>query len=345
MKRIIGFAFICLLQFGLCSATIHTVCNMPYSPGMYTTFNDAQAAAIDGDTIYMHASSISYGDIQVIRRLVIIGTGHKPDKPNGLYSSFHGIVVTAPFVQLIGLTISYVSSDTQFVTIRKCRIIGSSSGATAAIMSHWSGDDWLIEGNIFDLSSGLPAVDFHGWPANNCVIRNNIFSGPGVKIRYAGNSGPQQIYLLNNIFLSNNTSQTFEFVQRAVINNNIFVSSDPVAGLADSEMNNNISFACLTDFNQPGSNNLDDVDPLFTNFPGPGTFFSYTHNYSLMAGSPGHNSGTDGTDRGLFGGIGSIFTMTGEPSIATVTAFTITSPTTIAPNGTLTISVTSKRVH
>jgi hypothetical protein len=47
----------------------------------------------------------------------------------------------------------------------------------------------------------------------------------------------------------------------------------------------------------------------------------------------------------VYGGMGNKFTETGEPSIAEITAFTITSPTTIAPGGTLTISITSKRVH
>ena len=111
-------------------------------------------------------------------------------------------------------------------------------------------------------------------------------------------------------------------------------------------MNNNISFSCSTNaFSAPGTNNLVNVNPVFTTFPLAGALFDYLHNYILAPGSPGLLNGTDGTDRGVFGGFGTKFSMTGEPAIAEVTGFVITSPTIIAPGGTLNINVNSKRVR
>lgn len=84
---------------------------------------------------------------------------------------------------------------------------------------------------------------------------------------------------------------------------------------------------------------------MFTNFPAAGALFSYAHDYHLAAGSPGLLSGTDGTDRGVYGSYGFPFNMTGEPAMAEITSFIITSPTVIAPGGTLNISITSKRIQ
>jgi hypothetical protein len=108
-------------------------------------------------------------------------------------------------------------------------------------------------------------------------------------------------------------------------------------------MNHNICFNGFpSTFTSPGDGNLEDVDPMFINYPGGR--FSYAHDYRLAPGSPGIDTGLDGTDRGVYGGMGNKFSMTGEPAMAQVTVFSITSPTTIAPGGNLTISVTSKRV-
>lgn len=344
--------FVCLvilvLHTSLCSATIHTLCNMPYSPGMFTTYADADAAASDGDTIYVHGSTISYGDIFVTKSLVIIGTGHHPNKQNALVSSFETINVMAPFVQVIGVTFKYLNSNEHNNTIKKCRIVGANMGFVAAVMPLNGGDGWLIEGNIFDLTLSFEnAIQFFGLSAAGAIIRNNIFSSGRHKIVGIANIGMQKTYIFNNVFLGNNANLTFQNVQGAVIDNNIFVASSPDGGaLSSSEMNNNISYSCSDNsFSQPGFDNLVDVNPEFVNFPGPGTFFSYNYDFRLENTSPGHNSGMDGTDKGVFGGVGFKFSTTGEPSIASVTAFTITSPTTIAPNGTLNISITSKRIH
>lgn len=348
MNKLLIFSFIFVLHTNLGCATIHTLCNMPYSPGMFTSFAAAESAASDGDTIYVHGSTISYGEVYINKQLVIIGTGHHPNKQNALVSSFEGINIGTSNVQLIGLTFKHLSTAHQNITVKKCRIIGSNTGLIAAIMPFSGGDGWLIEGNVFDVASPFEhSIYFFGYSAAGAIIRNNIFSGGRFKIAYLGNTGTQLTYIFNNVFIGNNAWYSFEGVQRAILDNNIFVASSPNAGgLINCEMNNNISYYCIdNNFNQPGFNNLVDVDPLFANYPGPYAFFSYNYDFRLQNSSPGHNTGTDGTDRGVFGGVGFKFSTTGEPSIAEITAFTITSPTTIPPNGTLDISITSKRVH
>src|SRR6185295_11981987 len=173
-------------------------------------------------------------------------------------------------------------------------------------------------------------------------VRNNIFNNA---IYFNSSSTtPFTFLILNNVFIGNLAS-TFSSISNAVIDNNIFYRSSPQGVSSGCVMDYNISFSCSNNnFGAPGTNNLVNVNPLFTNFPLAGAVFSYSHDYSLATGSPGILTGADGTDRGVFGGFGTKFTMGGEPPMAEVTDVTITSPTTIPPGGTLTISVNSTRI-
>jgi hypothetical protein len=337
-----------LAIFQFANATVHTLCNMGYSPGTFTTFDDAQNAAINGDTIYVHGSSINYGNMTAFKSLVIIGTGHHPDKQNKLVSSFLHIELQNDNIQLIGLTFATLNASyVQNNVIKKCRITGT-DGSTYAI-SIYLGDNWLIEGNIFDITGTVFwCLTFNGQPSANTIVQNNIFAASNIKISNLNNAFSQRTYILNNIFLGDaGYNETFNQVNYAMIENNIFYGSNPNLNnvLVGCTMNNNISYECYdNNFNSPGINNLVNVDPIFANFP-PGYKFNYDHDFQLAVSSPGKNTGTDGTDRGVFGGFGYRFTATGEPSIAEITAFTITGPTTIPPGGTLNVSITSKRAH
>ena len=65
--------------------------------------------------------------------------------------------------------------------------------------------------------------------------------------------------------------------------------------------------------------------------------FRYTFDYSLQPSSPGVNAGTDGTDIGIFGGIG--FSITGEPDdLPVVTRFDILNPM-VPQNGSLRVRI------
>jgi hypothetical protein len=328
-------------------ATVRTLCNMPYSPGQYTTFSAAHDASSDGDTIYVHGSSLSYGDISIYRALVIIGTGHHPDKQMPLVSRFGNINVNTSNVQLIGLRLNTLFSSYSNGVIKKCRV--ENNFIYGYTFEFYGGDNWLIEGNVIENIIGYGCFRFGMTSAHNTVIQNNIISSSAVGGVLIGvnNNSSQLTYFLNNVVIGtvadNYSFQNISYVQ---IDNNIFYGSSPGSLINNCTMNNNISFLCSDpSFYSPGINNLVAYDPKFVSVPLVVTTFSYDHDYHLAADSPGLLNGTDGTDRGVYGGLGYKFTMTGEPSIAEITAFTITSPTVIAPGGSLTISVTSKRVH
>jgi hypothetical protein len=273
--------------------------------------------------------------------LVIIGAGHNPSKQSPLPSTFGGIEVWAPNVQLIGLIISNLNASNfcSATVVKRCRL--APINGNAAISINQNANDWVIEGNIFIMNSGNASINFNFQNTSNTRISNNIFTSyVGVNSIF---TPPGSFNISNNIFLSNNQAAFLE-IYSASIANNIFVGAIPSNGVANATMNHNISYGAFPgEFLSPGVGNLAHVDPLFMSYPGNGAF-SYTYDYRLAPGSPGIDTGSDGTDRGVYGGMGNKFNITGEPGMAQVTAFTITSPTTIAPNGTLTISVTSKRV-
>jgi hypothetical protein len=323
------------------TATIRTLCNMPYSPGQFNNFTAAITACVNNDTIYVHGSTTSYGAITINKTgIVVIGTGHNPVKQSPLVSAFTTITINSQSCQLIGLTFDNMISFSNFTSVKRCKILQPNSG-TAGILATGTSLNWIIEGSVFISSTGTNVL-LNSSDNSNTTVRNNIFNGI---ISANGTLTTLTTFIIaNNNFLGPNflTVQ----VSNATINNNIFYRSAPQGTFIGCAMNNNISFQCTNNnFSAPGSNNLVNVNPLFVSFPLAGALFDYSHNYALAAGSPGILSGSDGTDRGVFGGFGGKFNMTGEPGIAEITTFSITSPTSIPPGGTLNINVSSKRVR
>lgn len=349
MKKLCAFVVIGFFSHPTIAA-VYTLCNMAYCqavPGVvFTTFDDVQNYATDGDIIYVQGSSFSYGDIDIYKRLTLVGAGHHPNKQNALTSMFHHIEIHTSGVQLIGLTFSHAGSYyTNNCVIKKCRITGE---AGRIDLNATGATGWLIQGNIFESVDNYANISFGGSEANNVIVENNVISGSGMKILGIRNYSGHLSYILNNLFLGNGQNQTLYDLQYVNIENNIFVgdnSPDDNYSVTNCVMNNNIVWCNDNTLHSPGINNLVNADPLFANFPGPGSLFSYSYDFSLSSSSPGHNTGTDGTDRGVFGGIGFKFTMTGEPAIAEITALSITSGATVSPGGNITISVTSKSVH
>ena len=328
---------------------ILTVSNRPDSPGQYTSMTAAMGAVLLDDTILVHGSPINYGTFLLTHdNLVIIGTGHNPDKQYPYTTSFTDIFIDANNIQLIGITVGSVAFTRNNFTMRRCKVLESPSfsfAVQATTSSSSSDRNLLFESNVFTGTD--PNLLLWGTrPGDVVTIRNNVFSAP---IIIHTSAQFLNCLITNNIFLKG--PQAFLDVDHANISNNIFFGSSPFVPIAATiNYYNNISFQCLNNVftvgtNITASNNLEGVDPQFVNYPGVGAVFSDLHDYNLAAGSPGIATGSDGSDRGVYGGFGTIFNMRGEPTIPIVTGVTITSPTTVAPGGTLTITVTSKRVH
>lgn len=330
MKSMKAFSifFVALLIVSQLQAKVLTVSNRPGNPAQYQQVASAIAAAAPGDTIYVQGSEIRYDDFTIDKKLTIIGPGHKPDKEVALLADFNRVTIgvqntDANGSSLIGINASAVLGSTfsqSNITIKRCKLdyIYIQGGSVEITKK------WIIEDNILysiSFASTLPTpYEF--------IIRNNIFSG---QITYGSS-----LVITNNIFIGSQ-SDAFLGLTNSSIHNNIFYGTSP-QGAANSTFNNNISYSnsntTLPYGTNNGINNKVDVDPLFTVYTGGA--FNYAHDYHLQATSPGKNAGTDGTDIGLFGGIG--FSESGEPPIPQVRAFLIKNGV-VAPNSKLSITI------
>lgn len=317
-----------LLLLGFCTvilkAGVLTVNNNANSPGQFTSLQTAIDSANAGDSIYVHGSLVSYGNVNVKKRLTFLGTGHNPNKTNNLVSEI-GImqldtlsgVSGASGTRIIGFKLNRVSGyggngGTKNILIQ--RNYFTSSGNKITI----TGKNWTIENNII-----FPTlVDVNGH--SNIIIRNNIFSKA-----YITDSNQPTVLIANNVFLSNSLSEALSFMSNAIIANNIFLGATPKGSSVDANtFSNNITYQTSYDTipfgTNMGSGNFVAQDPQFVNVLS--NAFNYSYDFSLQATSPGKNAGTDGSDVGIYGGTSPFVDMTGSPAIPQMKSITIMNP-------------------
>jgi hypothetical protein len=325
-------------------ATVITVSNAPNSPAQYTDLQLAINAANNGDTIYVSGSLISYGNITVDKQLVLIGTGFNPQKDIPLVSQLNYINLVSGSagstidgfkflgssptnIPCNGVSAPYVLFSTACVdniTVRNNYILGQYIAV--------SGDNWLIEKNLIQYFY----INYHV----NVIVRNNLVI-TNTDIRF---SNQPSVMFHNNLFIASSSS-VFNTVTNAVINNNIFYGISP-AGCNNCVFNNNLTFNTSQNIlpygTNTGSGNIENQDPQFINVP------TYTinllYNYRLLATSPCHNAGTDGTDIGPYGGATPFPSspIGGEPKIPQVKNMNINN-TSLPLNGNLNINVKGKK--
>ncbi len=351
MKHFAFLSAICC--FATCShATVHTVSNMSFNPGQHSTLDAAIAAANNGDTIYVHGSTLAYAATFITKILVIIGPGHHPDKQVPLPATFTSLAVFAPNVQLIGLTIGFVGTNANGsgLVIRRCRITSYLGGAVQI-----SANNATIEGCLFDYFNTTLCINFMNTQGH--IVQHNLFATPSPKIgQVAMTSTPTQI--INNVFLGDGVNfSALLTLTGAIIRNNIFygipaISSAASAGMSGLTVDHNLTYGAMDNNIYPLGVyplNVIDVNPSFTAPMSIGSPHDHPFvEYTLQPTSPVIGYAQDGTQIGLYGGAAQFFTpiyiKSGEPSIAKISVFNITSPTTVPPGGTLSISVTSTRI-
>ncbi|MBI3500294.1 MAG: hypothetical protein HY063_00720 [Bacteroidetes bacterium] len=292
------FLLICLSPF-FGKATVITVSNAANSPGQFTNLQTAINSAAVGDTLYVHGGGTSYGNINIKKRLTLIGTGHNPQKANPAVAQF-GIV------QLDSLSNASGASGTKIIGFKLNEVLGYSGGTKNVLVSrnyftsssaakiNVTGSGWTIENNIINPTS----VTVNN--KANIVIRNNIFNASTITI-----STSSTVVITNNIFFQTSTASAFTNVSNALITNNIFSGSTPHGTNVNANVfDNNITYQTANDSipfgTNTGTGNFISQNPQYVN--APSNTFNYSYDYSLAATSPGKNAGTDGTDIGVFGG-------------------------------------------
>jgi hypothetical protein len=340
LKITILFGLLSLFSF---SQTVHTVDNRDQSGGQFTDLQAAVDAASPGDIIQVLPSPDSYGNIDVTETLTIMGLGHNPANTNGEVAKIQNISLKGNSAgsEIKGLRISRIDagSASNSVNLDDMHIINNRitsyvSGSTTDNLS----DGWIVEGNYFSSTSTniVPETGTDDWQ-----MKNNYMRGFFTK---AGNTS----IITNNIMLTSSNSHIFFYnCDNPLVNNNIFVST---GNLTEIGVNNstivfdyNITYStALTIDPLPGSNNLDNTNPMFADVAF--TFNEipdfYTSDFDLAAGSPGINAGSDGTDIGIFGN-NFLFDPNGRPNLTPYPESITITNSVVAPGQTLNVNFTA----
>lgn len=315
------------------SAAILNVNNSTPSPGEYTSLQDAIDASAPGDSIYLAATSVSYGDVTFDQELHFIGPGFVVS--SGIIgnraivgvlnynndisgSSVTGIEMSRFYALVNGLT-------TSNVVIQRCIITDYIwfNGNTST--------GWLIEGNVFTSTS------FNTYPSGSnsaFTIRNNIFNGTLNSLNTAS--------VTQNVFLGasgGTTPGVPSNVTNSNITNNIFIGRNVNSIAVSNIINGNMSFDGSNNVFPGAGVNYPNIDPEFENYTVG--LFNWAHDYHLSPGSPALGVGAGGADLGIYAGDG-VYRQDGEPSIPIIRSVNVPGGNVVPANSTFNINIISE---
>lgn len=320
-----------LIVYNNVFATIFTCSNANPNPGTYDFYWAMNTANVD-DTIYVSGSVFSYGNATIDKDVVIIGTGHNPQKQNPLKSHFDRLLITTngSGARLENLEVDVIITHPNlFFKAYACKI------ATLR----------LTNTNVNPTLSACVVTDsiYFSDPVSTLKVYNSLLCCPIEVYNLDGND-----YLYNNVFIGtgnfikcNNTNDG-----NAIIRNNIFYGKVPnitggtLTGTGIGSFTHNVSY--LNSFPDDDGNNIVG-NPLFNNVPIGTASFNPTHDYHLQASSPALTPGDGASERGLFAAVYGyrIFRPTGEASIPLIKTMSIT-PTTVLSGQSIQVNFSSK---
>lgn len=302
-------------------ATSWTVSNDPGRPAQFTTITDAIDAAAPSDTLLITGGT--YGEtLYLVKDLVLYGESIEGSEfpvttitgtvnfnrfNSSLSSSgsrIYGIQLNA------GVTFNgaFTGAGTgqrhlSDIIIERCRFQGTTYFYQYDGLSNITVRNCLLRNCNWHFNQTLSSpVTLSGFIMTNCIIENSLLSNYSSTCCSSGYDGA--IVLRNNVFMDR-TSDCFRGLIEIVLENNIFYKAEPT-GLSLSTFNNNLTYLCNNNTvpygDNLGSGNIENSDPLFTNYPALGSDHSWDWDYSLLVGSPAFEAGTSGTDIGLTGG-------------------------------------------
>lgn len=332
------FSVVILATAMTTNATIRTVSNATVSAGQYTTVQAAVDASVVGDTIYIHGSQTSYGDVTLNKRLVIIGAGHSltgtqfnfPTTLNDIYLS-QGNSTTLPTGSTIkGIDFSSISGSGGSLPVNNITLERNFISGYSTII----GSGWILRNNFL--------YYFVVREFKNTIISNNVIS------QLIQSSNQPSVIITNNIFLN---GAYLSSVSYATVTNNIFIKPAYAnfSGAQNTWNKNIIIYADPANYqtfppvNNTGVGNLNTVDNQFTTtIPLNISLKDATkHDWILAATSIGSKYGTDGTDVGIHGGSYPMPNVTGATTIPQITSMDLQNSV-IPQNGTLTIELKAR---
>ena len=328
--------FTTLIAFTAFGQNVITVDNSVGANAQYSDLQSAIDNASSGDTIYIHASELSYGNATIDKQLKLVGYGHS----NTIKNTYLGSIILEDNASGSEFTGLYVLSgiDCQnSVTVindlvfENCRFYALSFGS-----SFYAGcNNVLVKGCVVPSISGF---------ATNMIITNNVLTRVYIDENY------QSVTIRNNFFFHPSSGSPNCIINYSSANgsitaqNNIFyytsASSSVAINVAGVIYEYCLSYTPNGTYEiMNGSNNLDNVNPLFVNVIN-NQYEADIDDFHLQAGSPAIGAGVNGFDIGLYDGNAFEFNNFGfTPGIPTVTITAITEQ--VAPGDNVEVTIQS----
>jgi len=256
------------------------------------------------DTLYVNGTTISYGDLILIKKLHIIGPGYflneNQDTQAKITSAKINSITYNPGSEGSSITgievINMINVYSNNITIRRNKIGGIYVNSSIL--------------NLIIVQNFIPCNTHHGIHftsngiANNVLISNNII---------VSSNSLYAIVMTNQVqtIIKNNTISGSIEIHNSVFHNNIHCNdSESQRLISNCELKNN-----LADHEQFGSllGNQSKVD-MSTVFIGTG---SQDGKWQLSENSPAKNAGLDGVDCGAFDG-SDFYILSGIPMIPSI---------------------------
>ena len=305
------FLFCCVLLLSTTAySTIITLNNNSSGGGQYSDLQTAVNAANAYDTIYIHRSLTSYGNIELTKPLILIGEGVYPQKSPNASSLIGTLKLTylsgggnASKSRMSGLNITTLQLTEKYAsaTIGIDSIEAKYCKISTITLTTLHKELVLINNVIGSINLGR---------LESCKFYNNIINQLSVATTGGSNNlAANNIFLyrfnfyggvaVNNIFYNTATQFVFSVFNTQFVNNLVYGTSSTPANTFT--LNNNSSF-----------NNIMNTDPSFVYPVAFNTILNYTYttpssgpyaDFHLQSSSVAKNYGTDGLDLGIYGGI------------------------------------------
>jgi hypothetical protein len=325
------FSFFCLLT----AQNIITVDNATGSIADYTSLQTAIDVAAPDDLIYVAGSSSSYGNVNISKKVQIIGPGYflqynYPGIPAGGDAKVGNVLLTAGASSSIisGLRFNYMSlTNISDVIIKGCYKADDLSISDFVDITDCSNVKFIQ--NFVWASNQTHALTIN----NGCsgiIIANNIFFEG--KVDFGATSNTSNALIEHNIFVFGGCD-----LQNSTLRNNIFILSFPTNRFDSNTFTYNLS--TYSSIDGPGNTYLPGGSSgIFTGYPDQGNY-TYDSRYELAPGSPAMGAGQGGVDCGVFSG-SDPYTLSGIPSIPLI--YSVEGPSSAPAGGTIQVTIKAK---
>lgn len=361
MKTITNFSLVLCFAAGLSFtsfATTRTVSNNPNIPAQFTSLQAAINASATGDTLLVHGSAVSYGDVNVGLSMVFIGPGYRPTGQNGLAATvgdfriFAAAAGDADNVVVLGLTIGALNPNGSGgcgngfavkMRLERCHV---GSVQPYFLQAGPASTELFAEQCVF-ASTYIGTGNCGGQGINSALISNSIFMGT-----YTNTSAAATAVISNCIFFGGGS--VLSTIQNTILSNNIFFGTNMNSGTKTGcTFNNNLTFSTNNNaavyLGNVTTATIENQNPQFISAPANpasgqnfATLFNSGFDLNLAPGSPALSSGSEGTNIGTSGGSNGFNYLTQSSTRGPQMTTLIINNASLPENGTLDVNFSAK---